>query len=386
VEVSVVSPRSPVLDANGEMVEDKEGYVIDQPNSKLILEAAFGAQGKKYAYALRDYIRSAFSELNFYSITSDQAIDDVNTAMFALDSLTGVSRIHMIMNTVSRRPPLFPNKGFPLRSDQLKIRNHSVSFSFQKGTWLEARMGKIEDGSRWGILKKIMTDEWKMGSIVRVDIGDQKRKDGKLRTGEMRLYITYYRPFRKDSTIDKKRALEVGFSDEREKMIQFHVLKGGSILDDLRNDFLGADGALAFVDRLKKQSEKYRLRLSSCGSRSERRHGRGNSSAYTAEAARLARITRARENGCRTWNHRWTSYIINLALKWDCGEIRVMNVPQDLFKRPWQWSNFIFDLEYKAKNRGIRVVQPEKEKEEPKAPNDQPGHSQAGMPSTNEGK
>ena len=82
----------------------------------------------------------------------------------------------------------------------------------------------------------------------------------------------------------------------------------------------------------------------------------------------------------KQWNHIWAKLILKLCSAWDCGQLRVFDLPSGstpgkkkdeladpasgLLGRPWAWSSFKDILKYKAKDAAIKVEYVKSEKTE----------------------
>ncbi len=354
----LINPKwRPILDNEGKPQRKEDGAIFEGPDSKLFLEMVFGKTGRKMCYGMINYIKQQLEPANMYSQACHMVIDDILRAWNAKDPLvTKASRGWMVLNSVDRRPPIFANGGIPIFKDHIRLKNNRVQFKITKDEWLEAKFLRL-DGERWNTLKKISTGEWKIGNPVRINFGDPKRKDGKLQASGIRLYVSYTRPKRCDKALSEKRCLEAAYTEDRKSFIKLKMRDGKETLaDQIRSDSLSALGALDFVDKKGKIIDKYDDQRRSCGSPCDRRSGAGHQKAYRSISMRSKRASLARKNGCRTWNHTWTSRIINLAISWRCGRVEVYDLPTTLFERPWQWDDFKLKLKYKAKDKGIKVA------------------------------
>ena len=327
------------------LTNKKTGEPMKVPDSKALLEMAFGKEGAYHAYSMRDYLKQELGNLR--SDAADCARDDIVKAWQSGDpEFPKATRGWLCLN-FARRVAFFNGIGLPVRAKSMKLSDHGVSLSLTAGEWLDVKFAKL-DGSRYGIWKNITSGKWKVGDPVRVSLD---------RDGELVIYMTYRRPPERASDLDPERVLECSFSDDRGAFMQFKIREGHKTLtDDLRRDYLNATAALDFVDRLSKQTDVLLERLKGCGSRSERKHGAGNKAAHEAISARSDRVSRTRTNGCRTWNHTWAHRVVAVAERWNCGKIAVFDMPSTLFERSWQWYDFEQKLKYKADEKGMKVT------------------------------
>jgi hypothetical protein len=322
----------------------KTGEPMKVPDSKSLLEMAFGKDGAYHAYSMRDYLKQELGNLR--SDAADCARDDIVKAWQSGDpEFPKATRGWLCLN-FARRVALFNGIGLPVRAKSMKLNDHGLSISLTAGEWMDVKLGKM-DGSRYGIWKNIVTGKWKVGDPVRVGID---------RDGELIVHMTYRRPPERAADLSPDRVLEVAFTNDREAFIQFKIRTGHeTIIDDLRRDWLNALPALDFVDRLSKQTDKMLVMLKGCGSRGERKRGAGNKAAHEAVSRRSENISRTRTNGCRTWNHTWAHRVVAVAARWNCGKIEVYDLPATLFERSWQWYDFEQKLKYKADEKGMTL-------------------------------
>ena len=122
---------------------------------------------------------------------------------------------------------------------------------------------------------------------------------------------------------------------------------------------------LATLKALQSKAEKAR---EACGSKYAKNISQGSLYSREVFSKRSAILTRNRDKFCKHWNHYWTAQVIKKALAWECGKIVISKLPDTLLGEPWQWFDFKFKLEYKAKNCGILIeyMDETKEKEEVK--------------------
>jgi IS605 OrfB family transposase len=218
------------------------------------------------------------------------------------------------------------------------------------------RLPRLDQG-RWRVWEKVRSGEYPPGSIT---LTTNKH-------GGPRLLIPYTVPTA-DHDLDFKRVLEVAFDTDDPSACFKAKLVGGrrTIVDDIRHDELSAVAALAGIDRLKAQQDKCERERSACGNRRARNRGEGHPKAFRAISRRTARLTKARTNTVRTWNHTWAARLVHLAVQYAAGNLVVADLPANksiegapashLFGRPWAWSEFQNILKSKAAAAGVAVT------------------------------
>lgn len=121
---------------------------------------------------------------------------------------------------------------------------------------------------------------------------------------------------------------------------------------------LGAINGLE-LKRFRETTEKYRKDMSIaskyCG---EGRCGHG----YKAKMKPINRIRNKINNFADTFNHKYSRYIINFAIKNDCGVIQMEDLTgatknvKDKFLKDWSYYDLQQKIMYKAEERGIKVI------------------------------
>lgn len=360
----------------GAKIEYGDGYLrvmSVKDAAKNIMAKVFDMEGYKgHAYELRELVLRELAP-DWYSHVWDGLRRDVSTAWTSKDAeLTKVSRGHLILEQ-RRALAGFYHRGLPvLRTDtvtsNVKYDGNNITLTWDKqigpvtlrpvGQRSENNRKPKLDASRRHILRQIVEGKWR-SCTPRLS-----EKDGILT-----LFIPYYAPARVVE-LDKERSLEVTFSDQPEKFFSCRLHDGrASTADELREDVVGVNAALDWLDALKCQSDKLSAIRRSCGNRYQTKIGSGHQKAFDAAIRRSENISKTRTNGCHTWNHIWTKRLIHRACDWRCGKVIVFDLPSardeqqevpqrlssGLLGRPWAWSAFKAILEYKAKECGIVI-------------------------------
>lgn len=198
---------------------------------------------------------------------------------------------------------------------------------------VEFKIPKL-DGSRYHILRNLKenTDGWQLGTMY------LNERDGKIF-----VTVSYSCPD-KTMEIDRSRVLSVSFTDDYEKFIKITGPEGVA-----NYDTISAVEAVAWLDELTAIRKKLELRKSATGNPKK---PWGSAKQWKAVQERLSHNTESRENGIRSRNHLWTRRIVTRAQSWNCGTIAIINLPEAMFGRQWQWYQFKTFLEYKISELG----------------------------------
>lgn len=285
----------------------------------------------------------------------DQIMRTVAATWTSKDAVIPATRNYLVLNGARRRPLL---DRIPL---ELRWKNHRELVVDTNGHDMHINCGDevIDvkthdvDRARWITWNKILTGEYQKGDSVKVYMDD----------GYLTLRVSY--GFNIAATKpDPKRVLAVSFTvdlDEKavEEFISFKVDEGQGegFVDLARYLKLSASGALDCVDANATRADQVEKKINSCGWSSERRHGSGNPRALEHYRKQRSGLKENRLNQTATWNHFWTHRVLKVAEQWRCGTVRVYSLPEEgLFGRPWPWSDFKHDLEYKLEAARIKLV------------------------------
>lgn len=343
---------------------DNSKLVVSSNHVTYLLETVFKHKEGQDIYSSRRYV---LDMLNKYSngkgwctAVGDDIRADIKSLWYAKDpSIAKCTRMFLAFQG-KRNPPLFRFQGIKFNANvPKKFDNNSITLSWNNDLGpVEFRIlgSKQKDGSRkldksrWLLWKGICEGRIKHGTIC------LNERDGKLM-----LNVPYSVPISANVN-DKKTVLEAAFVNNVNNFIQCSVRQGDgrdemvTMIDQMRNEQLSCSEALAGIDRLSEQSEKLDLRRRACN---------GIGKACRAATERLNRVTQQRQSVSNYWCHKWSRVIIDTAIRWKCGTIRVFDVPEKLingrvighlFDRSWPWSNFRLKLGYKAKLAGINLV------------------------------
>ena len=324
-------------------------------DSKATLDLLLGGNS-------REWFQKKFGDV----LTGDHydfIIAAVSSRMGAKDpDKPGLSRDYLILNG-ERRAPLLKNCPVSLRMRKdvktwpMDEGGHKVTMKLPDGP-LQFSIGKV-DPMQWRIFRAIIQRERDGGdpwTFHRVRATSHKPE-------KLWLNVVYF--VGDDEDTQKKiararhnrgREMEINFLDDPENFMRCLLRSGHERnVDERLHWHDSALAALAQIDRLAARQERQHKRIKACGSYTCRKEGAGHRKAYRREAEISKKLTKARESCARGWNHTWTARLVRQAEQWECGRIAVYDLPEDLLGRPWQWSNFKFDLEYKAREVGIEV-------------------------------
>ncbi|MBD3408404.1 MAG: hypothetical protein GF411_19935 [Candidatus Lokiarchaeota archaeon] len=334
---------------------------------KETLRTLFGRDGAACFYSLREWVIERLG--GWRTEHWDHMRNELQTNWFAKDPQFGASRGWLILNC-ARIPALFHNAPINFLPCSVKVDDggHHISLSVRPRERFGLRIAST-DKSQWFLWNRILNnDGYRMGTC-KLCIN---------RKHQWKFLVTYTCEETK-SVLNPKRTLEVAFTDDPKKFIQFAMRSGHkTLIDDLRNKHLDATAAIRILDKFKAQQRYLEEERDAC------RYGRGGyNKAYKAVNKRRAKYTEGRERVCANWNHTWSKRIITIAQQWDCGNIEVFNMPShsvkkknlekhgaaaaieecamqeeirsNLFGREWAWFDFAQKVKYKARDAGCKV-------------------------------
>ncbi len=238
---------------------------------------------------------------------------------------------------------------YDVESKSVKPREFRGSITLRiHGESFRAGIGAI-DGYRHRIICGL--NRFVMGEEKSIEPAGAKLKlDDK---GRLSLILGFYAPVKMVRKSNLERAVEVGFDEENiDKFIQCRLDTGhqpsdDKPLDEIRNTVISVYACIAALDRNKMQSKR---------AERERNSSLNHDIARKSLRERGARLQARRTNISKSWCHQWTHEIVRFTRSMNAGRIVVRGLPKTIQERPFLWSNFIFDLEYKAKLEGMTVV------------------------------
>lgn len=332
---------------------------VDRPSQKDVRLLLGEIYQKQTGNPIEAYIKELAPEWLYHLIQGCTRMIDSTLAAHDAENpkLTRRDMIH----GHARNPPRFNYVGLPILCSGQVEGNicwhglHRLSLKWDK------ELGPVEFGlvgkkteSGWGqdpyqidIIKKIQSGEYQQGTSQLTE-----------NDGQIVLAVTYsFIPQQRER--DQSRVLEIVFTDDREKFLKAKLHGSSTHRSAVDLEWSEAASAVAAIDhiqRLKIQSDHIENIREACGSHRERKRGAGVPAAWRAARDRSERLSKARNNTVKTWNHRWTSQIVNWAISRDCGVVKVFGVPKLLFGWQWQFADFRSKLQYKADAESIEIV------------------------------
>jgi hypothetical protein len=344
----------------------------DSEKAKAVTSLLFDKQGKAHLYELLPEASRMLA--GYRSDFANSALRDVGTWWRSKDQEFRKARKGWLAMQGTRRPPLFQFAAIPFRgvNDQkamTRIKKHSIFLSLKPGEWIEFKLvgkkskkngknGRI-DGYLWHIFRSIRDGQ--------IDANTTYLHES---DGRFRIRMSYKAPVAQHD-LKKNRISEVGYTTNSSEFMQIRMNEGhqpseGLPIDDVRSYNISILAAIDHVDRLAIQRDLLMKKKRSCGNPNAGSPGEGNAKANRAITDRLERLTRHRDNSVKNWNNCWSRRIIDEAVRWGCGGIRVFGPPkqvspndpradQGLLGRPWQWASFRDMVKNKAEQAGIVV-------------------------------
>ncbi len=320
--------------------------------ARLLSEQLFEKVGKRPLYEMRDWINAiapqmvdekapdGSTKLRWLAFVGDGLRDFVFQRWKAGDPEFPKASRGWLTLQGSRGLGQFNNAAisFPQLTARPKFEGHVITLKW------DHQIGPIDfklpslDGGRYVIWRAVREGEWSPGTVLLSE-----------RDGQLRVTISYKRPT-EDKKLSPARVMEVRFSDEIESLIRL----------------VGPDGAASYFPisaaevagwlRAKlKQRQVYEARKESTGAGHQ---PWGHKKARKSIQEKISHLTTARLNGAKTWNHLWSKRIVTTAAKWDCGVIKVVDLPSRLMARdenlPWDWSGLNTSIKYKAEFNKIQ--------------------------------
>lgn len=339
---------------------NKKGYMEVVPHSKDVdqmIRKVFGGsagKGKKPFYGIRNYARS-FCESWKAIIGESIQHNIVSTKWTSPDPEFPKAKTGFLVLNGPRAFAKFMRIGIPMKNTEVKIGNRSLTmkWDFKLGP-VEFKIGKM-DGPTQFKWKNIESGNWKLGCVYIKELDDRDENTGKKRGRKISLLVSYTAP-KRDFDINPEKTMTVSFGDDPEMFINC----AGQ--EKFEGSVISVVEALSQLDSMDIIAEKYRLQKASAGNP---RRVWGSKTAYFGIQKKVSNLTRRRSNFSKDRNHLWTRNIANNALRWNCGDVVVINCPkEEMFGHPWGWFMFKKFLEYKLDEIGakVRFVEIEKEK------------------------
>lgn len=320
----------------------------DSTKAKDVLRKCFGNPGKALFYELIQWARSQ-NPTWLYAVPEAMRYDIVAPKWIAKDpefAKTGKRITHgWLVEQGARAFARFMHIGIPIKNTMPKLEGHSVIMKWDTEIGpVEFKLGKL-DGSRYYQWMNIRDGAWKLGTIY-INIDED---------GDMFLTISYTAP-KSESVVNPEKTMLVSFGDNLEMYIN---CSGPNTYDGDKISVFEAVNGLNGLDIIAK---KYKQCKTSAGNP---RRVWGSRTMFKGVQKKVHNLANRRENYVKDRNHLWTRRITNNAVRWGCGRVVVVNIPEgEMFGHPWNWSGFTMALKYKLDEIGASVefVKLEKEK------------------------
>jgi hypothetical protein len=325
----------------GSEIQTKEDTIVLAPQSekaKNILATVMGRDGKVFAYSLRDFVLqeqwpTAYSfvwdslrrDLEIAWKTKDPEFPRASRGWLVLQGARNITQFNRrgIGFAVARGKPV----GCTPAHHRLELRwDHDIGpVVFQ--------VPKL-DRHRWLIWRNLVNQEngHEFGTLYLNE-----------RDGLIQATITYKKPAQ-ETEVDPGRTCTVTFGTG-DKFIEIQGPDHSLYLSDAE--------VVAWLKRLEARRIALEKRRAACGNP---RRPWGHRKGWLATQDVISRLTKQRENGQKDRNHAFTRRIVDRAFVWHCGRIEVGPFPADLSGKPWQWAQFRMFLNYKAQEKGIKIV------------------------------
>lgn len=348
------------------MSKDGETSVRVKPNlekSRTIAEALFDKLGKRPLYEMRDWINSIAPQqtntdtpppypqieltpeksLRWLSFVGDGLRDFVWQRWRAADPKFPKATRGWLTLQGSRGPGQFNGAAisFPTLTARPRLDGHTISLKW------DHRIGVIDfklprlDGGRYQVWRAVRDGEWAPGTVLLNE-----------RDGQLRVTVSYKRPL-EAKKLDPSRVMEVRFSDEIESLIRL-------VGPDCADSYFAISAAelVGWLREKLMQKKAYEARKESCGAGHQ---PWGHKKARKSIQEKIAGLTTLRTNTAKTWNHLWAKRVIATAIRWNCGEIKAVDLPSMVMAHqeslPWDWSGLNTFIKYKAEFSGIKFTE-----------------------------
>lgn len=226
--------------------------------------------------------------------------------------------------------------GCPVATAKPKLTGDTISLKWDREIGsVDFKLPRLDPG-RYYVWKSIRdrTEGWSLGTVYLGEID-----------GQLRISLSYSRPA-KSPAVDPERICSVTVDQTGEML--FALSDGNGNIDAIQ----GTD-VRVWLKFMHARTVALEGRRAACGNpRAPWGHRRG----WLANQGVLSRHTGQRERGATDRNHAWTRRIVQRAIDWRCGKVRLTGLPvEELYQFPWAWSAFRNFLAYKGKDHGIVV-------------------------------
>lgn len=188
------------------------------------------------------------------------------------------------------------------------------------------------------VIDNILSGKWKMGSSQLVDKPN----------GKQYLYMSYQKPI-DDRKLDKDKIMGIDMG------VASPVYMGFSFNDKLRYSIDGSE-IVQFKKSVMARRRKMLQQGKYCG---DGRKGHGRATRIKP----IQKLTDKVENFKQTTNHKYSKYVVDMAIKNGCGTIQMEDLSgiadgekKKTFLGDWTYYDLQQKIEYKAKAKGIDVV------------------------------
>lgn len=235
---------------------------------------------------------------------------------------------------------------FPVRKKQITGLERINSKKYRVKLSLLSKEGAKERDCKTQVPVTLRTGAGANVILDRIIDGTYKLCDSRISKVKTKFYLLITYQFEKEKVIsDKSRVMGVDLGIVKSAYMAFNF-------DDcLRYDIDGNE-IIAFRQRVEARRNSMLRQSKYAG---EGRRGRGR-------ATLLKPIEKLRDrvaNFRRTTNHKYSKYIVEMAVKHGCGVIQMENLSgineRDKFMKQWSYYELQQFVEYKAKEKGIEV-------------------------------
>ena len=337
--------------------ERKHGEKMPKELIKRIPKDYYG--DKSYADLIRREIRPQFEDSGVYIATLNESIREAINA-YQKNALA-------IFKGLALPPTFKPHQPMYIPGEKIQLRNVTnykkmktpkmIENEIRKGSRLNddeisiplaSKIGKTKYGLKIGrvILKVTSRKGHAKIAMKRLNEGRYKLCDSHLHTGGKSVYIQL--AFKdnevKQVAVDKDKILGLDLGIAKAVTMQ--------VADTKKHDYIEGGEIEAFRNRVNARRRSLQNQLKYC---SNNRRGHGRKTLLRP----LEKLEHKIENFKETTNHRYSRYIVDYAIKNDCGTIQMEKLSgiasDNSFLKTWSYYDLQTKIEYKAKDVGIDV-------------------------------
>lgn len=312
----------------------------DNDASRAVLAAVFGHDGKALGYQMRSWVLQELAP-SWLSFVWDSLRRDLATAWTAKDpEFTRASRSWLILHG-AREVAKFNRRGigFPVSTGRPRLGGHTLMLKWDHRIGaIPFRINSLDGGAyyHW----KSIRDKSNGHDLGTVFLNE--------RDGRLFATVSYSMPLAANDT-DPTRTLVVRVNDAGESLISLSGPDGVHTCDLISGEYAHQQLALRYAQRVRLEAGR-----AACGSpRRPWGHRRG----WHERQAALSSATLGRERMVTNCNHAWSRRIADRARSWRCGVVELhLPTASELYRHPWNWSQFEMFLRYKCGEVGAVVV------------------------------